>query len=348
MKSYALRGFWFLVTIFTILVSCQSESERQLIAYTNYNDDAQIWIMSSDGTQAEPAVDLDFSTTGLEWSPDGTQMAFTTYTSSGRTSVWVARSDGSEPRQVSEEFDYIRSVWLNDDVLLTRVITESHPSNISPGYDDYTNYTFDLQSNTMRMYSKGPEEVIPVPPGSRWLAMNGLLGLALHDLDGNTWLLSPWLVPTSAQAFDVSPSGEAIIVCHASAVGEHVPGLYKVVLEQNGTSEPNLVYPMDVCVCARWSPDGRYVALLDNQDVLHVLDAVSLSLLKDFDIGPLTNSFFIWSPDSKFVAVSRHYGEPGPGPKEIARVDVETGEIVRLTDNESVEYLTDWVILPSR
>jgi Tol biopolymer transport system component len=103
-----------------------------------------------------------------------------------------------------------------------------------------------------------------------------------------------------------------------------------------------------VCSHVRWSPDGQSVAFLDNQDILYLLDAASFSLLRSFEIGPLVESSFIWSPDSKFVAVSRHYGEPGPGPKEIARVDIETGEIVRLTNNESVEFLTGWVILPSR
>jgi WD40 repeat protein len=209
------------------------------------------------------------------------------------------------------------------------------------------NYTLDLRDNTMNLYSRGFEDIVPIESRDCWLAWNGISGLVLHDLAGNAWPLSPRLLPTGTQAFDAAPSGNTIIVCQHSMSGDVLSGLYAASLEPEGIGEASLVYPVEesMCICAKWSPDGRYIALLDNKHILYILDASSFSLLRSFEIGPLVESSFFWSPDSKFVAVSRHYGEPGPGPKEIARVDIETGEIVRLTNNERVEFLTDWVIL---
>jgi len=345
-RSILCAGLLLLFTAI-LLVSCQDQPKQQLVAYRS---DFQVWTMRPDGTQVTKAVDLDFATANLKWSPDRTRIAFTVIKSPNQSSIWIANSDGSAPRQVSEEFDSISAAWLNDNVLLTGVITDSDSPDVLPVYDDYTNYILDLQNGTMREYSRGPESVVSVPPGSRWLAWNGHLGLVLHDLDSNAWPISPELLPTGPHAFDVSPSGDTFMVCQHSMSDDTLSGLYIATLEQDGIGEPTFAYPIEdsMCVYVRWSPDGQYVAFLDNRNILYLVDAASFSLIRSFEIGPLVESSFIWSPDSKYVVVHRHYGEPGPGPKEIARVDVETGEIVRLTKNESVEYLTDWVALPSR
>lgn len=342
MKSYTWRNFWFLIVVFVVLTFCQSKSEQQLIAYTS---NAQAWVMRPDGTQANLAVKLDFATSGLKWSSDGTQMAFIVTTVPDRKSIWIANSDGSEPRQVSEEFDSIRATWLNNDILITHVITEEHQSGVS----SFANYTLDLRSGTMRVYSQGPEDVISLPSGDRWIANNGLLGWMLYDPEGSAWTLLPRFMP-GPHAFDVSPLDREIVFCNNWLVTiKGMPrGLYKAVIEGNGINEPSLVYPIDDCICVHWSPNGKYIALLDNQDKFYILDATTFSLIRVFDIGPLVTSVFRWSPDSKYVLMHRHYGKPGLAPKEVARVSIEDGEIVRLTENESVELITDWVSLPLR
>lgn len=345
MKRFILSASLLLLFASIVLVSCQDQPKQQLIAYRS---DSQMWTMWPDGTQVMKAIGLDFATANLKWSPDRTQIAFTVIKASNQSSIWIANSDGTIPKQVSKEFDYVSAVWLNDNVLLTRVITDNN--SLPPAYDEYTNYILDLQNDTMREYSKGPQDVVPIPPGNRWLAWNGHLGLVLYDLNSNAWTLSPGLLPIGPYAFDASPTGNTIMVCQHSMSDGVLPGLYAATLEQNGAGEPTLVYPVEkgMCVYVRWSPDGKRVAFLDSQNTLYLLDTTSFSLLRSLEIGPLVETSFIWSPDSKFVAVSRHYGEPGAGPKEIARVDIETGEVIRLTDNTSVEILTDWVSLPSR
>ncbi|MCP4544288.1 MAG: hypothetical protein GY832_44825 [Chloroflexi bacterium] len=332
-----LRNLWFLVTVLIVLASCQGKGEKQLIVYVS---DFQTWVMNPDGTETQLALDISFPTRGIMWSPDGTRMIFTANATPNRASLWIANADGSEPHQLSDEFS--GAIWLTNEILIARKFEEDQ--NVS----SVANYVFDLRDQTMQLYSYGYEDIIPFPSSARWLTLNGFSGFLLHNIDGNTRIPFPRLFPTSAQAFDVAPSEQAIIICHNTTSETSRGGLYRAILDQGELGKPNLVYPLDGCLCVRWSPDGRYIALLDNQNVLYILDATTFSLLRSFYIGPLITDSFIWSPDSKFVAVRRHYGEPGPGPKEIARVNVETKEIVRLTENESVEYLTDWVSLPLR
>jgi Tol biopolymer transport system component len=341
MKSRITLSIGLLLAVILIVVaSCRRENGEQWIVYVS---DSQTWIVSPDGTRIQLALDLEMSTRGIRWSPDGTRMAFTAGQDPSQAGLWIANADGSDPHEISGELN--SATWLSDDILIASLLTEK-----TEGVFDVANYTFDLRDDVMNLYSQGFEDVVPIKLRERWLAWNGVSGLVLHDLGGNAWSLSPDLLPTSAHAFDASPSGDMIIVCQHSTSGDVLSGVYAATLEPDGIGEPRLVYPVEegMCTCARWSPNGRYVAFLDNQHVLYLLDAASFSLLRSFDIGPLTESSFFWSPDSRFVAVSRHYGEPGSGPKEIARVDIETGEIVRVTNNESVEYLTDWVVLPSR
>ncbi len=132
-----------LVVTIVILLACQSQSEQEWILYTSHL--AQARIENADGT-----VVLDIETGGTErtaqWSPDGTQIGMIVEVEN-RGSVWVAKADGSEPRQVSDEFDFTRATWLTDDLLLTTAFTpgESIEQNV------YTNDSVNLQDGSMQL-----------------------------------------------------------------------------------------------------------------------------------------------------------------------------------------------------
>ena len=58
-----------------------------------------IWVMNADGTGQRPLVDVPGVAWRLSWSPDGGEIALSTYSSPG---VWVAAADGSGLRKISE------------------------------------------------------------------------------------------------------------------------------------------------------------------------------------------------------------------------------------------------------
>jgi dipeptidyl aminopeptidase/acylaminoacyl peptidase len=317
-----------------VLSACQSRSEQEWILYSGR-------IENADGTSV-----LDIETGGTErvaqWSPDGTQIGMLVDVEN-RGSIWVAKADGSEPRQVSDEFNFTWVTWLNDDLLLTTAFTKGE----SIEQDVYTNYILNLKDGSMQVYSEILEPVIPLPSGDRWLGW-GFYSHQVHlyNLDGETQTLFTEF-NLDHNRIAVSPSSQEIVLCNQdySKNPARQNGLHKTSLGPNMVSEPEFVYQTDGCTPVRWSPNGQYVALLDNQNRIHVLDETTFSLVNVLDVGRLQTNTLIWSPDSKFIAVNKHYDEPEVRWEDVAKVNIETGEIIRLTKSGQLEQILDWRIL---
>jgi dipeptidyl aminopeptidase/acylaminoacyl peptidase len=318
-----------------ILLTCQSQSEQEWIAYIV---GSQARIENADGTLVKE-VETGAAEADLQWSPDGSRMSLTVV-NGDKASLWIANADGSEPRQVSDKFDFIWGTWLTDDLLITNAVTqgESLAERVN------ANYILDLQDGSMQLYSQEPESVVPLSSGNQWLADNAFkVGLQLYDLEGKTWTLFPDFEPDYNQ-FDVSPSGQEIVLYNSSLGNDKPGGLYKALLDENNVTEPELLYSIEGGTYVRWSPNGQYVGLLDRLDNMHLLDGETFSLVRMIDVSPLLESRFTWSPDSKFFAVSKRYDEPEDQWEGLAKINIETGEIIRLTET-SYEQISDWRIL---
>jgi Tol biopolymer transport system component len=341
MNLHTFKHLYYLISITILLISCQSQSEQNLIAYTT--DDLQVKVVKDDGSKIRQAVDTDLSESNLQWSPDGTQMSFTVTTDTGQSSIWIANVDGSMPRQVSETFDSSRATWLNNDILITQVITKTGEHH-SQWFD--ANYILDLRDRSMHLYSEGPEDVVPFPSGDRWLARNGNKeGLIFYNLDDTSQSIFTEFV-IDPHNFDISPTGEALVFCSSSLEnGKIVSNVYKSEVQGNNVVKPEFIYSMDGCVAAHWSPKEEIIGLLDSQHTLHLFDVVTSSIVKGFEIGPLVTDNFIWSPDGKFVAVSKHDDQSETRVRELAKVNIETGEVTELIKNEDFERITDWRIV---
>jgi len=97
--------------------------------------------------------------------------------------------------------------------------------------------------------------------------------------------------------------------------------------------------PFQAAHAARWSPDGAMVAIVAMADYdeqvpdLYISDSSSKTFQKI--AGPFVNSFFSWSPDSKFIVYSQeHHAPNGSMYNDVFIYSVETGSTEQLTVGE--------------
>ena len=90
---------------------------------------------------------------------------------------------------------------------------------------------------------------------------------------------------------------------------------------------------------ARWSPDGRTIAVVGIKDYeegvreLYILDANSRKMKKV--AGPFVNSFFSFSPDGKSIVYSQqHIVATGAAINDLFVLNIETNQVKRLTNND--------------
>ncbi len=335
MKSKTtFHQLWYLFALLLSAVSCRQDIAQEVIVY---QEAGQNLMMDSDGANVRTFIP-GIGANNLEWSPDGGHVAFNSFTGQG-IEIWVANSDGSEPHSVTAAFeDMVFHNWLNDDILLMGI-----RHDVTNRYG-VVHYILDLRDGSMQSYSTGIENLVPSPSGDWWVTWNSYMpGLALYDLDLDPkQLFADYLIDSFD--FDISPSGREIAFCgtHFAEDGSRVAGLYR--WEFGSAVEPALTHILDFCGPVHWAPNGKLIALLKIDNTLLIFDAGTNKVKDKYAIGPLATSSFTWSPGSDRILVTRHYGS-GPKTKELASVNVETGIITRLTDNNTVEVSPQWVII---
>lgn len=365
MSCLSWRSICCCIILMLALLSCQSGSQQELIVYQCAG---QIWALDPDSTQPH-VLEGEW---GRAWSPNGERMLYTVNKRGGPENLWVANADGSNPYQVSGEFDYIGGTWLSDDLIVGQVITGDHSTR-----DDFylwaenRDFVIDLRAGTMRWYTPQPRdfplppaaaELIPLPSGDGWIETYS--AVYLFDLEGNVQrIFQDYDVDRGGLA--VSPSGREIVFLDIAFLdsSQVEAGLYYAQREGNHVTEPVLVYPTPYLGKLRWSPDGQYVALLDNQNIFHILDASTFEVLNQISIRSVVTDF-VWSPHSDALAAYQRYSagaNPEADPEriegfvegefvqdEIARVDIQTGVITRLTTHECEKHIFEWVVITSR
>ena len=328
---------WCLLT----LVACSAPPSQQLIAY---QIDAQIWAMDPDGTKQHLLIKTDLGVFGSHWSPDGRKIAFIAMLPNGKQAVWIADSDGTNSRQVGQEMnDHTVIAWLNQNMLLTRVVTDTGRTWDNP----QAHYVLDLQDGTMQEYSQGPESVVPLPKSDRWLVWNPLPGtITLYSLKGQSQRLFSGYGFYGPAAFDVSPFGEEIVFEGWKGAPIGPASIYRAKIVPDSSTEPQKILSLDNCGGIRWSPDGKWIALMNQSNQFYIVDAKTNKVKWTFQVEDLVEGPrpFIWSPDSRWLLVkSLNYGTPGVNNiLELGKVDIQTGKVIRLTNNDQTETSIDW------
>ena len=158
----------------------------------------QLWSSQKSAIETLVAVD---NVTGLEFSHDGQQIAFTRKNESGRTSLWVVDVENSQARQL-----------LSPEDLLALNLSESKSYSVSPHHMTWIPRTYQIAFSTLTSPLDGMADVFQE---LRVIdADSGEHRLLLSDEQGGTFKYSP----DGAHIVLVSDSGVSLLLADGSVI----------------------------------------------------------------------------------------------------------------------------------
>lgn len=336
-----------LIMYVLIISSCRNQSVDELMVLSG-----QVYTVTETGQLRYVETTLKHPLYSLKWSPDASRYIFTVLDDNGY-SIWIGQGDVTYP--LTESYDSIEAIWLNNDTLLNTVFAFEIPTQI----DEAHSYILDLDTNAFRLYSEGvPTHILPLPSGEQWAEFGTSPGVILYNLNGEKEILEKVRIrPWSFQSVDVSPDGARLIIC-GRYLETDVRGLYEVSLKPDQLGTVRLVYITNYCNDSRWSPDGHYISL-DAEGGIDILDGTTYNLVKFIEVEGIADRAITWAPNSQSVVISTFYDDdesdiytPVDSPyktkwRDLTRIYIETDERIRLTKNKGYESIDAWRIIPT-
>jgi TolB protein len=231
-----------------------------LIAFTSTADgDAEIYVMNADGSNVTRLTDNADDDTNPDWSPDGTQMAFTRY--DGMNShIWVMDASGSGQTQLTAIGDNEEPTWSPDGL---RIAFDTNRN----GNDDIYVINADGSGVAPLTMSLDHESEASWSPDGAKIAYNRAGDVWVMDSDGTNAVDLTNEPGTGDFNPDWSPDGEKI--AFASNRGDSVD-VY--VMDRDGSNVTNLTNVSMSDGRPVWSPDGTMISYyrqiaLDNTEV---------------------------------------------------------------------------------
>jgi Tol biopolymer transport system component/imidazolonepropionase-like amidohydrolase len=214
-----------------------------------------LWVIPSAGGKATRITNVDVEPTAPVWSPDGSMIAFQTYTTGGNYHIWTIAPDGSNPVELtSGYFDDREPAWTADGSAL---VFSSDRSNDG----QYKIWSYQLGAGTYTQLTKGPgAESNPVvsPDGSQIAFVDtNRVFTALFSGVSAPILIGPGLAP------QWKPDGSGLVYQPTSRS-----------LNANGKDivPDEDLFPFPV----RFLPDGRFLYTADGKLKIRALDGGSL------------------------------------------------------------------------
>jgi DNA-binding winged helix-turn-helix (wHTH) protein/Tol biopolymer transport system component len=273
-----------------------------------------------------------FSSDSLSWSPNGKNIAFTAYNSSGHEEVMSANvADGSVSRLADRAWsDGV--VWLADDSGLLVIGRENVGERmrqlwfVSTHGGDARRLTSDLNvflQSRMTVSNDGKVAVLQGHINSDiWIAPHGDVKQALRVLQG----VAPRYEGIDGLAW--TPDGRLLYTVYVGdseviwSINSDGTDLKQLTPSRSNTSDSNM--------CA--TADGRYVVFQSNRSREIEVWRVNAdgSDLKQLTSGG-TNSHPALSPDGKWVV----YSASRDGKATLARIPIDGGESIQISDTPS-------------
>ncbi len=279
---------------------------RDRIAYISYDgSDYDIQTMDPDGNRVRVLTRNNSHDIQPRWSPDGKRILFSS-NRRGNFDLWIMFSDGRCQKLITKsDEDEIDPSWSPDG---GRIAYVSYPEI---GLSEI--YTMNLTTGEVKALTSN------------------------DSVDGKP----AWSPDGSKIAFVSNRSGKfEIYIMNAEDGSEQMP-LPGTKIVNNKT------YPVSEGVLGGpvWSPDGTKIAFSDS---LYMYIGIVIVNADGTGYLPLTGDPYSsqtfrdsepsWSPDGKFIV----YMSSMSGLGEIYRVSVDTGEIVRITQNTTADGSPSW------
>ena len=264
-----------------------------LIAYVDANpgangvwddddDRMDVWVVSADGSEATRVSDavsevLDSRWTQVNWSPDGTRLAFAAEVygeSEGR--AYIVHADGSEVEQsLTLPFDVYNAFWApSGDALL--LIHENQGTGIGASIVSLADQeVIEISQNLQgASWSSDGTEIVIAADLAEQITIVGRDG-------GSSWAAQ---VPGFPIAVEWSPDGEHIAVATSDSYGRQDDlSLHIITLETGGIvtaasdQTGGIFFP-------HWSPDGRRIMYTTTFERAQEADLPGADLMS-YDIG---------------------------------------------------------------
>jgi len=188
-----------------------SPDGASIIFRTNRADPTQnvgdVWIMDADGSRERPLLVLPDDQRYPTFSPDGTQLAYTSRNAAGNADVWVANADGTGAHLVYDSgLDDSAPAWSPDG---TRLAFERHGP---VGGEDGDVFVLDLATGGVMQLTEEPSH----DEGPAWSPDGTMIAFTSERLDpnGDVWIMqsdgSDQRRLTTNQILDESPDWQPI------------------------------------------------------------------------------------------------------------------------------------------
>lgn len=364
-SSLKILGVASLAAVMLMLESCIGPKNTEAIWYSKYlPGDQLVEIDTIDPSTNQSQVILTAEKSRpighITLSPEMTRIAFNA-SIGNKDSVWLSDLDGSHQKKVSNDYIEMEYFWLDDQKLI--FFGTNNPEK-RPYDGDWTLYDSRMDTSTPLMpqerrvicpfpTQKGLSEWVPFPgngailgtwqvkgntiaPVGKVAVENGLLdttglGCPSWSLDGNQIVIAANSPSQHIEMFFITDGGKTLTQL------THFGEMY----QSSGFPEPLALSPDGHWVIAQVNlniptknniPEGQQIILVDTH-------SKQLYYLGEW----YRNGNFIWSPDSKKVAVSLFPKNAKPEDRpEIHVIDTTTMDVRQLTFDRSTKEVFDW------
>jgi len=242
--------------------------------------------------------------------------------------------------------------WINNNLLYTEIQTIFEDGGILfsvPAiYDPFKNewqfdWFRDLPDHYEVMGSRIKNHEVGFSPDlNQVLYPTDPTGLRLRDLNVGTSIWSdPSFLNYSAEFIRWSPDSQLVAAANFAPIEPKDRRLLLISQDGEVNQIADATYPSPEfsIIDISWSPNGRYLAVIDSQDVpiLYLFDLQSNRYLYRCPLPGIDRTVVrsIWSPDSVWIAFSTKLSSP------LFILNVQTGEVIKLLEEGMVAGWSD-------
>ena len=185
-----MRKFSLLFALVLFMVSCGSDSQSYQIVFHGVPDEggSEIFVMNADGTNVRQLTSTEYDNFWASWSPDGTQIAFTSDRGRG-AEIYLMDADGTNVRQLTSTEYNFASAWSPDGTQIAFIGNLDYDATDYDTYDIAEIFVMNADGTNVRQLTSTGVNISPTwSPDGTQIAFTSDRGrgteIYLMDADG--------------------------------------------------------------------------------------------------------------------------------------------------------------------